>query len=371
MVDYRGALVLAPMVRAGELPTRLLALRHGADLVWGPEIIDKKIVTCDRIENQKLGTVDYLSHGYTKVPGVTNLVFRTHPKLEAGKLIFQMGTANADVAVQAANMIIDDVDGIDINAGCPKHFSIHAGMGAALLKTPDLLCSILTNLVEKVGKPKGKPISVKIRLLHKEEDTLNLVERLVNTGISNLTLHCRTQEMRNREAPIRVSVDKVKKICVDHGVNFIINGALTGRKEFEELQEVYGKDMGGMIAENAERNPSVFSLTPLDWAPLIKEYIEIAESMCNYIGNSKYMLTKMIPGKSIFYQYIARSKSYDDLREAMKKLNDDGTEKKQEEIEVTKDDEKDAEEETNDKKRKTDDIQPEEIKRQQTGAITA
>ena len=34
-VDYRGKVVLAPMVRSGELPTRLLALEYGADLVWG------------------------------------------------------------------------------------------------------------------------------------------------------------------------------------------------------------------------------------------------------------------------------------------------------------------------------------------------
>lgn len=34
-VDYRGKVVLAPMVRSGELPTRILALRYGADLVWG------------------------------------------------------------------------------------------------------------------------------------------------------------------------------------------------------------------------------------------------------------------------------------------------------------------------------------------------
>ena len=40
-VDYRGKIVLAPMVRSGELPARLLALHYGADLVWGrfgPEI---------------------------------------------------------------------------------------------------------------------------------------------------------------------------------------------------------------------------------------------------------------------------------------------------------------------------------------------
>jgi tRNA-dihydrouridine synthase 2 len=34
-VDYRGKVVLAPMVRSGELPSRLLALKYGADLVWG------------------------------------------------------------------------------------------------------------------------------------------------------------------------------------------------------------------------------------------------------------------------------------------------------------------------------------------------
>lgn len=34
-VDYRGKVVLAPMVRSGELPMRLLSLHYGADLVWG------------------------------------------------------------------------------------------------------------------------------------------------------------------------------------------------------------------------------------------------------------------------------------------------------------------------------------------------
>jgi tRNA-dihydrouridine synthase 2 len=36
-VDYRGKVVLAPMVRSGELPSRLLALKYGADLVWGEQ----------------------------------------------------------------------------------------------------------------------------------------------------------------------------------------------------------------------------------------------------------------------------------------------------------------------------------------------
>lgn len=46
MVDYRGKLVLAPMVRAGELPTRLLALKYGADLVWS--MYSSSLVTFDK-----------------------------------------------------------------------------------------------------------------------------------------------------------------------------------------------------------------------------------------------------------------------------------------------------------------------------------
>jgi hypothetical protein len=39
-VDYRGKVVLAPMVRSGECPSRLLALKYGADLVWGMFLYD-------------------------------------------------------------------------------------------------------------------------------------------------------------------------------------------------------------------------------------------------------------------------------------------------------------------------------------------
>ncbi len=38
-VDYRGKVLLAPMVRSGELPSRLVALSYGADLVWGTFVV--------------------------------------------------------------------------------------------------------------------------------------------------------------------------------------------------------------------------------------------------------------------------------------------------------------------------------------------
>lgn len=36
-----------------------------------------------------------------------------------------------------------DVVGIDLNMGCPKHFSVHAGMGSALLDKPETVSDVL------------------------------------------------------------------------------------------------------------------------------------------------------------------------------------------------------------------------------------
>lgn len=47
-LDYRDKLVLAPMVRTGSLPERLLSLYYGAGLVWSPEVVDRAIIGAQR-----------------------------------------------------------------------------------------------------------------------------------------------------------------------------------------------------------------------------------------------------------------------------------------------------------------------------------
>ena len=59
-LDYRGKLILAPMVKIGSTPTRLLALDYGADIVYTEEIIDWRILRSRRIENPVLKTIDYV-----------------------------------------------------------------------------------------------------------------------------------------------------------------------------------------------------------------------------------------------------------------------------------------------------------------------
>ena len=73
--DYKDGVMLAPMVRSGAcaflipptsywfasfwclVPTRLFALKHGATLVWGPEIVDKAILHSERVVDREFVTI--------------------------------------------------------------------------------------------------------------------------------------------------------------------------------------------------------------------------------------------------------------------------------------------------------------------------
>jgi len=85
----------------------------------GPETVDKGIIGCTRVPNPHFGTIDFIkrtNHGN----GEDRVVFRTHTELEKDKLIFQIGTADPQLAVEGAKIVVNDVAGIDVNAGCPK-----------------------------------------------------------------------------------------------------------------------------------------------------------------------------------------------------------------------------------------------------------
>ncbi|KAI1626849.1 tRNA-dihydrouridine synthase 2 [Exophiala viscosa] len=314
--DYRGKVVLAPMVRSGELPSRLLALKYGADLVWGPETVDKSMIGTTQTTNPRTGCIEWSRNSNNQNPNAPpkeNVIFRIDPKRESDRLIYQIGTASPDYAVQAATLVAPFVCGVDVNAGCPKPFSTSGGMGAALLKTPDLLCDILTALVTKVGTPHEIGISVKIRLLETPELTSTLVNRLCKTGIVGLTIHCRTTPMRPRERAIREQLRMIGDICRSHGVACLMNGDVTSRDEALALAKEYGVD-GGMIATAAEANPSVFrskdqgGIAP--WQEVVKEYLQLAMSVENKYGNTKFLLSQLMPGKNPKYQPIQMSKCY-------------------------------------------------------------
>ncbi|KAL9088750.1 MAG: hypothetical protein Q9165_006059 [Trypethelium subeluteriae] len=330
-VDYRGKVVLAPMVRSGELPSRLLALKYSADLVWGPETVDRSLIGCTRYANPHLQTIDFTrptANGISQsqidqLPPEQRhqaLIYRIHPARESARLIFQLGTSRPDTAVAAAKLVARDVAGIDVNSGCPKPFSMKGGMGAALLKDPDRLCAILRALVTEVGQVYEIGISVKIRILDTPEETRALVERLVKTGITGLTVHCRTTPMRPRERAIREQLRMIAGVCREAGIACVMNGDVENREHAQALMEEFGVD-GAMIATAAEKNPSCFRTKEegslLDWREVVAEYVKTALEVHNKWGNTKFLLGQMIPGKQSVYRPVSQSKSYEDVVKAL------------------------------------------------------
>ena len=98
-LDYVGKMILAPMVKIGTLPTRLLALDYGADLVYTEEIIDFRLLKSTRIENELLGTVDYIDESDG------SLTLRVAPERERGHLVLQIGTNSPERAVKVAKIV--------------------------------------------------------------------------------------------------------------------------------------------------------------------------------------------------------------------------------------------------------------------------
>ncbi|KAF5302114.1 hypothetical protein FQA39_LY10449 [Lamprigera yunnana] len=282
-LTYDNKIILAPMVRVGTLPMRLLALEYGADIVYSEELIDWKFLRTVRRVNDVLNTVDFID----KSDGT--VVFRTCVR-EKNKVVVQLGTCDPKRALEVASLIENDVAGIDINMGCPKEFSLKGGMGAALLKQPEKAKAILSTLVRNINIP----ISCKIRVLPNIDDTINLVTELVSTGISAIAVHGRTKE----ERPHHINRnDTIKKIAEVVTIPVIANG---GSREIEKFSDIYTflKECGCtsvMLARAAQGNCSIFCPQgQKDLDSVIVDYLKYAVDYDNSPSNTKYCVQNML-----------------------------------------------------------------------------
>lgn len=296
---------------------------RNADDASGPETVDRALIGAGCRLNERASTLEFTripSNGVKDPPKDHNpkesIIYRIHPSRESSRLIFQLGTASPDLAVQAAHLVAPHIAGIDVNAGCPKPFSTSGGMGAALLSTPELLCSILRALVKEVGAKYEIGISVKIRLLSTEQETRVLVEQLCQTGITGLTIHCRTRSMRKTERAVRHQLKMIGEICKAAGVACLMNGDVQSREEAEQLAADFGVD-GAMIATAAEKNLSVFRPSSeggaAPWRELVSEYMQAAIDVENRWGNTKFLLAQLMPGKEQAKRGLGQSKNYEHI----------------------------------------------------------
>ncbi|XP_077600179.1 tRNA-dihydrouridine(20) synthase [NAD(P)+]-like [Stigmatopora nigra] len=285
-LSFTNITALAPMVRVGTLPMRLLALDYGADVVYCEELIDIKMAQCHRLENEVLQTVDFVAPD-------DRVMFRTCEK-EKQRVVFQMGTADPDRALTVARLVEKDVAAIDVNMGCPKEYSTKGGMGAALLSNPDKIEAILRNLVSGVSVP----ITCKIRILPSLDDTLTLARRIEKTGVAAIAVHGRFKDERPRHP---VHCDYIKAVAQAVSIPVIANGGsldlVKSHGDIQAFREATGAS-SVMLARAAMWNPSVFrSEGPLPLDDVMIQYLKYALRYDNHAFNSKYCLCQMLRDK--------------------------------------------------------------------------
>ena len=299
---YQGHM-LAPMVRASTTPLRALALHYGAHAVYSEELVDRSITSTIRQENSTLGTIDYVKDPAT-IPKKTlkklqkenrpSLLLRIDPKLEANKLVLQIGTGEPELALPAAKHVYQDVSSIDVNMGCPKKFSVSGGMGSALLADKDRASRIIKTLRAEIPRP----VSCKIRLLKDTAATIDFMQAMIQAGAQAIAVHARRvgdEATKPADWATLQEVFELMKPKYPH-IPFLVNGDFYDRQETKDLLDKTNAN-GVLIGRPALYNTSIFRPLPQEMdakTKVVQEYVQRAARYDIHHKNAKYVVCEMM-----------------------------------------------------------------------------
>ena len=220
-------LVLAPMAGVSVQAFRRQGRRYGAGLVCS------EMVSCAGIEHRNERTLGYL-----------RVAADEHP------LAIQLFGSDPHAMGEAAHMIeAAGADLVDLNFGCPVRKVTKTGAGAHLLEEPDLAC----RLVEAVANAVDLPVTVKVRrgVRNGSRACLELGPRLVDAGVSSITLHPRSAEqMYTGTADHSLTAELVELVDVP----VVASGDITSRAQAQMVLATTGAE-AVMVGRGAQGNP--------------------------------------------------------------------------------------------------------------------
>jgi tRNA-dihydrouridine synthase 2 len=296
MSIYLGKVICAPMVRVSHLPFRMFCAEQGADVVFSEEIVAAKLQHCvlERRDYawpsfeailspgipppdvSTLAVDEFVTYEAFKNSRKRSIVFQTVRHGEGCPIVLQLGAADPHVAARAALVVCEHVDGIDVNMGCPKKFSVQNGMGAALMTDPQRAGAILKAVNEAVNSPErverrgGRrvPISFKTRLFHEVLESVSHLSGVIAAAggpsvVHAVTLHCRTRDMRSETTPMTehaaAILQQLRERHADavRGVCFVLNGSVECRQSGLARARALGFD-ACMLARHAMWDPRAF-----------------------------------------------------------------------------------------------------------------
>jgi len=224
----------------------------------------------------KLESKQFISHQRNCVEGTSSFGEEKRQQLSLekqahlqGPLIAQLAGHNVKSVLEAAALVMDDSEGkltgIDLNLGCPQNIAKKGNYGAFLMEQDlETVCEILTALSSWMEQHyPATMVSAKIRLpLTDEELVHERIPRLIDTGISFLTVHGRTIHENKTKVKgchmdrIKLAVETAQRIRP--GFPVVANGGIETYADTVQVQQDTGA-VAVMSSEALLETPNVFS----------------------------------------------------------------------------------------------------------------
>ena len=229
--------ILAPMVGASELAFRILCRKYGAQLAYTPMMSSEQFAQDE----------DYRKSEFQTIP-------------EDRPLVCHFSASDPNHFAAAAKLCEHQCDAIDLNLGCPQRTAHVGHFGSYLLGPEDR--ELVVNIIRAGRQAVSIPIFVKIRLLDKLDETIELCKQLRDAGASLIAVHARFRATFHRDGPgardgpaLMEHIEAIKKVITD--IPIIANGNVITYIDVEKNLATTKAD-GVMSAEGILDNPALF-----------------------------------------------------------------------------------------------------------------
>ena len=228
-VKIKNQIVLAPMAGISNSAYRRICKEMGCGLIYAEMVSDKAI----SFHNERTLDMLYMTE-------------------EERPIVQQIFGTDVDSFVYAAKYIEKEMkpDIIDINMGCPvPKVALRAQAGSALLKNPDKIYEIVSNVVKAVSVP----VTVKIRSGWDSEhiNAVEVAKVIEKAGASAICIHPRT---RSQGYSGKADWNIIKQVKENVSIPVIGNGDVKKPEDAKRMLDETGCD-AVMIGRGVLGNP--------------------------------------------------------------------------------------------------------------------